>query len=162
MINAAHAEHVKVVLTVTMMAWDGNYAAMTSLLNSPTKRTQLAAEIAATVADRNADGVNLDFEPMPNSLEDAYTAFVRDVKAALGSRYLTVATTGGAASWDEGYDLAALVAPGRRRRDHGDGLRLQLGRLVARRRRLPDRQPVRAGRPDGDGRTTSTSCPRRS
>ena len=24
----------------------------------------------------------------------------------------TVATTGGAASWDEGYDLAALVAPG--------------------------------------------------
>jgi spore germination protein YaaH len=111
-INAAHAEQVKVVLTVTMMAWDGNYSAMTSLLNSPTKRTQLAAEIAATVADRNADGVNLDFEPMPNSLEDAYTAFVRDVKAALGSRYLTVATTGGAASWDEGYDLAALVQPG--------------------------------------------------
>jgi spore germination protein YaaH len=111
-INAAHAESVKVVLTVTMMAWDGNYAAMTSLLNSATKREQLAAEIAATVADRNADGVNLDFEPMPNALEDAYTAFVRDVKAALGSGYLTVATTGGAGTWDEGYDLAALVAPG--------------------------------------------------
>jgi spore germination protein YaaH len=111
-INAAHAESVKVVLTVTMMAWDGDYAAMTSLLNSPTKRDQLAAEIAATVAARNADGVNLDFEPMPNSLQASYTAFVRAVKAALGSRYLTVATTGGAATWDEGYDLAGLVAPG--------------------------------------------------
>jgi hypothetical protein len=111
-INAAHAEGVKVVLTVTMMAWDGDYAAMTSLLNSSTKREQLAAEIAATVADRNADGVNLDFEPMPNSLEASYTAFVRAVKAALGSRYLTVATTGGAATWNEGYDLAGLVAPG--------------------------------------------------
>ena len=111
-INAAHAESVKVVLTVTMMAWDGDYAAMTSLLNSPTKRQALAAEIAATVADRNADGVNLDFEPMPNALEASYTAFVRNVKAALGSRYLTVATTGGAATWDEGYDLAGLVAPG--------------------------------------------------
>jgi spore germination protein YaaH len=111
-INAAHAEGVKVVLTVTMMAWDGDYAAMSSLLNSATKRDQLAAEIAATVSARNADGVNLDFEPMPNSLQDAYVAFVRAVKAALASRYLTVATTGGAATWDEGYDLAALVAPG--------------------------------------------------
>ena len=111
-INAAHAEGVKVVLTVTMMAWDRDYAAMSSLLNSATKRNQLASEIAATVSARNADGVNLDFEPMPNSLQSQYTAFVRAVKAALGSRYLTVATTGGAATWDEGYDLAALVAPG--------------------------------------------------
>jgi spore germination protein YaaH len=111
-INAAHAEGVKVVLTVTMMAWDGDYAAMTSVLNNATRRSQLAAEIAATVAARNADGVNLDFEPMPNSLQSAYTTFVRDVKAALGSRYLTVATTAGAATWDEGYDLSGLVAPG--------------------------------------------------
>ena len=32
-INAAHAEGVKVVLAVTMMAWDGDYAPMTALLN---------------------------------------------------------------------------------------------------------------------------------
>lgn len=111
-INAAHAEGVKVVLTVTMMAWDGNYTAMSTLLNSPTLRTKLANEIAATVTARNADGVNLDFEPMPNSLQAAYTAFVRNVRTALGNRSLTVAVTGGAATWDEGYDLAGLTASG--------------------------------------------------
>ena len=112
-INAAHAERVKVVLTVTMMAWNKDYTAMTALLTNSTRRTKLAHEIAATVADRNADGVNLDFEPMPNSLESAYTAFVRDVRTALGTdASLTVATTGGAASWDEGYDLPGIVAAG--------------------------------------------------
>jgi spore germination protein YaaH len=109
-INQAHAEGVKVVLTVTMMAWSSS-TNMTTLLNSPTNRVKLANEIASTVAARNADGVNLDFEPMPNALQTAYSAFVREVRTALGpDRYLTVATTGGAASWDEGYDLAALTA----------------------------------------------------
>jgi spore germination protein YaaH len=111
-INRAHAQGVSVHLTVTMMAWGGDYSAMTALLNNPSARVALAAEIASTVAARNADGVNLDFEPMPNSLESQYVAFVREVKAALGGRYLTVATTGGAAAWDEGYDLAGLSAPG--------------------------------------------------
>lgn len=104
-INAAHAEGVKVVLTVTMMAWDGNYTNMAALLNTPANRNALASRIATALTDRNADGVNLDFEPVPNHLESAYTTFVHAVKSAIGSRYLTVATTGGAASWDEGYEL---------------------------------------------------------
>ena len=115
-INQAHAHGVGVHLTVTMMAWSGDYSAMTALLTSAANRARLASEIAATVAARNADGVNLDFEPVPNSLESAYVTFVREVKAALvaagtGS-YLTVAATGGAAAWDEGYDLIGLTAAG--------------------------------------------------
>ena len=115
-ISRAHQSGVRVVLTVTMMAWNRDYSAMSALLNDPARRAALAAQIADAVAFRNADGVNLDFEPMPNSLESQYTAFVREVKATLltwgtGS-YLTVATTGGAASWDEGYDLAGLTASG--------------------------------------------------
>lgn len=112
-IDRAHAEGVEVVLTVTMMGWNTTGATnMATLLNSSANRAKLAGEIAAAVASRNVDGVNLDFEPMPNSLQDAYSSFVRQVRAALGSgSYLTVATTGGAASWDEGYDLSALVAP---------------------------------------------------
>jgi spore germination protein YaaH len=111
-INQAHAEGVKVVLTVTMMAWNSTGVSnMSTLLNSPANRQKLAADIAATVAARNADGVNLDFEPMPNALQTAYSAFVREVRSALGSGPdFTVAVTGGAASWDEGYDLAALTA----------------------------------------------------
>lgn len=115
-INRAHARGVRVLLTVTMMAWDGNYTPMSTLLTSASNRDRLAGQIAAAVKARNADGVNLDFEPMPNSLEAAYTAFVRDVKAKLlgtgAGSYLTVAATGGAASWDEGYDLVGLTASG--------------------------------------------------
>jgi spore germination protein YaaH len=110
-INQAHAEGVNVVLTVTMMGWSGT-GNMSTLLNSATNRTKLANEIAAAVEARNADGVNLDFEPMPTQLETAYTAFVRAVRTALGPEpYLTVAVTGGSASWGDGYDLPALAAP---------------------------------------------------
>ena len=108
-ISSAHQRGVKVVLTVTMMAWDGDFGDMSTLLNSRTYRTRLASQIAAAVKARNADGVNLDFEPMPNSLESQYTRFVRTVKSQLVAQgagsYLTVATTGGAASWNEGYEL---------------------------------------------------------
>ncbi|MCA1588029.1 MAG: hypothetical protein LC744_05115 [Chloroflexi bacterium] len=115
-ISRAHQQGVRVVLTVTMMAWNRDYSAMAGMLNDPAKRAVLAGQIADAVAFRNADGVNLDFEPVPNSLQAQYTTFVREVKAALltwgtGS-YLTVATTGGAATWDEGYDLAGLTASG--------------------------------------------------
>jgi hypothetical protein len=53
---------------------------------------------------------------VPNSLQSQYTAFVRQVKASLvaagAGSYLTVAVTGGAASWDEGFDLPGLTASG--------------------------------------------------
>ncbi len=115
-INRAHSRGVGVHLTVTMMAWGGDYSAMTELLNNASARASLASDIAATVAARNADGVNLDFEPVPNSLQSQYTTFVREVKAALVAagvgNYLTVAATGGAAAWDEGYDLVGLTAAG--------------------------------------------------
>jgi spore germination protein YaaH len=115
-INAAHARDVKVALTITMMAWGSDYTGMSTLLNSATNRTRLVAAISSTVKSRNADGVNLDFEPVPASLRAQYTAFVRQLKAKLvadgaGSQ-LTVATTAGAGTWSTGYDLAGLTAPG--------------------------------------------------
>jgi len=115
-INAAHQRGVKVVLTVTMMAWNNNYTAMSTLLNSAASRSRLAGEIAASVKSRKADGVNLDFEPVPSSLRSQYTSFVREVKARLVSEgagsFLTVATMAGAGTWATGYDIAALSAPG--------------------------------------------------
>ncbi len=115
-INRAHARDVKVVLTVTMMAFSGSYTAMTTLLNSDTNRRRLAAEIAAAVKSRNADGVNIDFEPVPSSLRASFTTFVRQVKAELvrqgAGSYLTVATMAGAATWSTGYDVVGLTASG--------------------------------------------------
>jgi spore germination protein YaaH len=114
-INAAHSKGVRVVLTVTMMAWDGG-AAQAALLGNATARAQLVNAIVTTVRNRAADGVNLDFEPVSTTLRDQYTSFVRQLKAGLvaagvGS-YLTVCTMGGAAVWASGYDLAGLTAAG--------------------------------------------------
>jgi spore germination protein YaaH len=113
--NAAHGHGVRVVLTVTMMAWDGGVAQAT-LLGSATARSKLVAAIVKAVGDRAADGVNLDFEPVATSLRDQYTSFVRQLKAGLvagkvGS-YLTVDTMAGAATWSTGYDVAGLTASG--------------------------------------------------
>ncbi|HLY35446.1 MAG TPA: glycosyl hydrolase family 18 protein, partial [Candidatus Limnocylindria bacterium] len=116
--NAAHARGDRVVLTVTMMAWDSTSAtAQATLLNSSTYRTNLVNNIVATIKTRNADGVNLDFEPVASSLRSQYTSFVRQLKTALntaGSRYsyLTVCTTAGAATWATGYDVTGLTASG--------------------------------------------------
>jgi spore germination protein YaaH len=115
-INAAHARGVRAVPTITFMAWDGNYAPMTTLLTHPSYRTRLVGEIAGLVKARGADGVNIDFEPVPSSLRPYFTAFVRELKAGMvsaGARsYLTVDTMAGAASWATGYDVTALTAPG--------------------------------------------------
>jgi len=116
-INAAHAKGDKVVLTITMMAWDSaSAAAQATLLGSSTYRARLVSNIVAAVRNRSADGVNLDFEPLATSLRSQYTSFVRQLKAALvgagvGS-YLTVCTTAGAATWATGYDLSGLTASG--------------------------------------------------
>jgi len=114
-INAAHAKGVRVVLTVTMMSYDGG-AAQGALLGSATARAALVNAIVTTVRTRSADGVNLDFEPVSTTLRDQYTSFVRQLKAGLvaggvGS-YLTVCTMAGAATWATGYDLAGLTASG--------------------------------------------------
>ncbi len=115
-INAAHARGVRVVPTITMMAWDYDFTGMTQLLTSSTYRTRLVGEIVKMVADRRADGVNIDFEPVPSSLRAAFTAFVRQVKAGLVNAhlpsYVTVDTSAGAAAWSTGYDVLGLTAPG--------------------------------------------------
>ena len=46
-INAAHAEGVNVVLTVSMFAWDYDYTNMSALLNNSTRRTKLAGRSQA-------------------------------------------------------------------------------------------------------------------
>jgi spore germination protein YaaH len=114
-INAAHAKGVRVVLTVSMMAWDGG-AAQGTLLGNAAARASLVNAIVAAVRSRAADGVNLDFEPVSTTLRDQYTSFVRQLKAGLvaahvGS-YLTICTMAGAATWSTGYDLAGLTASG--------------------------------------------------
>ena len=114
--NAAHAQGVRVVPTITLMSWNGDYSRLGTLLNDPANRARLISEVATVIRDRRADGVNVDFEPVPSSLRSAFTGFIRELKAGLvdagvGS-YLTVDTMAGAAAWATGYDVAGLTAPG--------------------------------------------------
>lgn len=116
LMNAAHTRGVKVVPTITMMAWNGDYTDMSTLLNDAIYRARLVEDVAAVIRDRGADGVNVDFEPVPSSLRSQFTSFIRDLKAGLVARgvgsYVTVDTMAGAASWSSGYDVIGLTAAG--------------------------------------------------
>jgi spore germination protein YaaH len=116
-INRAHANGVKVVLTVTMMAWDSASANRQAvLLGSSTARSRLVNQIVSAVRNRGADGVNLDFEPLATSLRDEYVSFVRQLKRALVNHdvgnHLTVCVMASAATWATGYDISGLTADG--------------------------------------------------
>ena len=77
-INTAHANGTRVVLTVQSFAWSSSgVTRQKALLGSATARANLARQIAAAVRDRGADGVNLDFEPIVSTYADEFTALVR-------------------------------------------------------------------------------------
>lgn len=98
-INAAHQNQARVVLTVSCFAWSSSGASrQAALLGSSTARSNLAKAAAAAVRDRGADGINLDFEPIVAGYADEFTALVRQVRAELNKiapgYQLTFDTTG--------------------------------------------------------------------
>lgn len=98
-INAAHAQGTRVVLTVSVFAWtSGEATVQKALLGSSTARLNLAKQIAAAVRDRGADGVNLDFEPLVTGQEANFVAFLKTLRSqlnAIKSGYqITYDTTG--------------------------------------------------------------------
>ncbi len=83
-INAAHENQTRVVLTISCFAWSSSGASrQASVLGSATNRTNLAKAAAAAVRDRGADGINLDFEPIVSGYADEFTALVRAVRSEL-------------------------------------------------------------------------------
>ena len=112
-INAAHAHHTRVVLTISAFAWtDGGAARQAALLGDPTARRRLARQAAAAVRDRGADGINLDFEPIVSGHSADFTAFVRTMRAELDRVHrgyqLTFDTTGRIGN----YPIEDATAPG--------------------------------------------------
>jgi spore germination protein YaaH len=112
-LERAHTAGAKLVASIVRFSWNAKDAAVTKkLLASPDARQLLAGEIAQAVAARGADGVNLDFEPIPSGQRANYTDLVRRVRTALdGVRpglQLTAAITG----YFSSYGVAGLVGPG--------------------------------------------------
>ncbi|HET7167566.1 MAG TPA: glycosyl hydrolase family 18 protein, partial [Candidatus Limnocylindrales bacterium] len=112
-INAAHQNRTRVVLTVQSFAWStSGKATQAALLGDSVARSRLAYTIAAAVRDRGADGVNLDFEPIVSGYGDEFTALVRKVRFALDQispgYQLTFDTTG----YIGNYPIEDATAPG--------------------------------------------------
>ena len=112
-INDAHQNGTRVVLTIQSFAWStGGANAQKALLGSSSARLNLARETAAAVANRGVDGVNLDFEPIVSGYDDEFVAFVRTLRAELNriaaGYQLTFDTTGHIGN----YPLEAATAPG--------------------------------------------------
>jgi spore germination protein YaaH len=112
-INAAHGQGTRVVLTIQCFGWTASQAStQAALLGDPDARLNLARQAAAAVRDRGADGINLDFEPIVSGFADEFTALVRTMRAeldAIGPGYqLTFDTTG----WIGNYPVAEATAPG--------------------------------------------------
>lgn len=83
-INAAHQNQTRVVLTISCFAWSSSGATrQAALLGSATARANLAKEAAAAVRDRGADGINLDFEPIVSGYADEFTLLVRAIRSEL-------------------------------------------------------------------------------
>jgi spore germination protein YaaH len=112
-ISDAHAHGTRVVLSVESFAWDGpGQNAQGGVLASPQVSQSAAHNIAAAVANRGADGVNLDFEPIAPGQYSNFVTFTRLVRSELDKVHpgyeLTFCATGAPGT----YDLPNLLAPG--------------------------------------------------
>ncbi len=112
-INTAHRNHTRVVLTVQSFAWSsGGITKQKALLGSATARANLARGIAKAIRDRGADGVNLDFEPLASGYADEFVLLVKRVRTELDAvakgYQLTFDTTG----FIGNYPIEAATAAG--------------------------------------------------
>jgi spore germination protein YaaH/flagellar hook assembly protein FlgD len=112
-INAAHANGARVVLTVQSFGWTSSQLAhQKALLGNDAARANLARQIAAAVRDRGADGVNLDFEPIAATYGDEFTSLVQSIRAELDAIAPGYQLTFDTMGWIGNYPIEAATAPG--------------------------------------------------
>lgn len=80
--NAAHAQGVRVVPTFQLFGWS-DLTAMRKFLGSDAAQKKFIDQAVKLIVARKADGANLDFEPLPESLGKSFNAFVAKFRAAL-------------------------------------------------------------------------------
>lgn len=110
LVDAAHAADVLVIPTIhNVMEPD----AILPLLRDPARRTQHIAAIMAEVRTYNYDGIDIDYETLPASSREAYSAFMQELSDALHAegKLLTVAVhakTSDYGGWGGFQDWALL------------------------------------------------------
>jgi spore germination protein YaaH/flagellar hook assembly protein FlgD len=112
-IEAAHANHARVVLTIQSFAWSTSGAnKQKAFLADPGARATLARQVAAAVRERGADGVNLDFEPIVSTYADEFTSLVRAIRAELDAIAPGYQLTFDTMGYIGNYPIEDATAPG--------------------------------------------------
>ena len=113
LIEKAHASGTKVVISLERFAWSpAQTATSRALLASGERRLRLARDVAAEVERRGADGVNVDFEPIPPGQKEQFTAFVRTLRKELDRIGPGMQLTFDVVGHHESYDVAGATGPG--------------------------------------------------
>lgn len=81
---AAKARGVRVIPTVM----SGDRALMHRILSNETSRRALVNEIVNTVNQKGFDGIDIDFEGKSADTRDYFSAFLRELQAGLGGKWL--------------------------------------------------------------------------
>ncbi len=113
LVNMAHANGVKVIVTVTLFDNDD----IATLLSSAEFRQNAIDNLISRVSAGNADGVNIDFESVPSGQESNFNTFINDLTIAFHDQIPNSETSIAmpAVDWWDSYDYAYLSA-------HCDGL----------------------------------------
>ncbi len=112
----AQQKGVRVVLTIQRFSWDASGRDQTiRLLRNREARSRLARQIRKELMDSGADGVNLDFEPLPSQVRGRFTQFVRELRGVLDRATTAAGRPSMQITFDitadvESYDIAALTA----------------------------------------------------
>ncbi|TMG22083.1 MAG: hypothetical protein E6H96_12090, partial [Chloroflexi bacterium] len=83
--NAAHQRGVRVVPTFQLFD-SGRFSTLRRLLGSRRAQDAFINQALALMAQRRADGANIDFEPVPSSLAPAFASLVGRFSRALHAR----------------------------------------------------------------------------
>src|SRR6266550_4962377 len=115
MVNEAHAAGDRVLL---MIKGSGT-AAVNDVVTVPAERALVINNTIAAIANKNLDGVNIDFEgttsPTYPNIQGGLTIFTQQMSAAVHARWpnamVTIDTYTGSASWDGGLMKIDALAP---------------------------------------------------
>jgi len=108
LINKAHENGVKVVLTVSLFSNDK----LTTLLSSQSNQERLINNLLLQVKNAGGDGVNVDFELMPSSQKSNMVTFITDLTKvfhdSIPGSEITLAMP--AVDWSSAWDYSGLAA----------------------------------------------------
>lgn len=111
LVDAAHANDVKVILVATLFN-SGGTDLISQLITDPMATSVFFAEIRQAITAGNADGVNIDFEGSPTGWRANINGFMADLTAYLHGYNpdWEVSFAGPAVNWGGSWDLPGLAA----------------------------------------------------